>query len=144
MSKSAFTGEEVPCLCCGRLGIKKIGELRNPPRPGGKAHVRHKCPHGRWCRSGIAGKAKLNNTGYNSAGPYCYDCEDAKRASQGLPAVKRPRDSHPHERCVICAKIVPPFHLSKDGHLLCDDRCREKYDALPKKPGAPFVFRVPA
>lgn len=136
MSVSPFTRQESPCLCCGRLGIKKRGELMKPPRFGGKAHVRHKCPHGRWCRSGL----KNHNQGFNSAGPYCYDCEDAQRATQGLPAVKRPRDSHPHERCVICAKVVPPYHLTRDGHLLCPGDCPVKYDALLKKPGSPFVF----
>lgn len=84
---------------------------------------------------------KGHNQGFNSAGPYCYDCEDAKRATEGLPALRRPRDAHPHERCVICAKVISERHITlENGHLLCDDHCRVKYDLLPKKPGALFVF----
>jgi hypothetical protein len=39
-----------PCQCCGRpVAMRK---LINRIYGGGKARVRHKCPHGRWCVAG--------------------------------------------------------------------------------------------
>ncbi len=72
------TADHTPCFACGRL----ISTRRPWQGRGGKAKVRHKCPHGRWCISG----SPLGGQGFNRApirGPHsCRDCAvipDAER-----------------------------------------------------------------
>ena len=65
------------CICCGRVVARRA--IRSGTRVVaymGKATVRHKCPHGRWCWSGmkVAGVA-----GYNGPTASCPDCFRRRR-----------------------------------------------------------------
>lgn len=60
-----------PCGCCGRTVAYRYAH-----QSGGKQRVRHKCPHGTWCRSGD----RLEGThAIDSRCPECKRGMDQKR-----------------------------------------------------------------
>lgn len=70
--------EPHPCSGCGRRVAYRYPFQRRSPNGGGKARVRHKCPHGEWCAFGkLEGVAGLN-------WPKCPKCLEERRVEYEL------------------------------------------------------------